>query len=81
MDTSRKRSSDDTRQFIGGSDDSPGSTPQKGGAGAPPQSSLGAKPVFDAMDDCYGALAPHFSGVEPGLSSPPPMNWRVSSLD
>jgi len=42
---------------------------------------LGSKSGFDAIDDCYGALAPHIFAVETGLSSDPPMNWRVSSLD
>ena len=42
---------------------------------------LGSKSGFDAVDDCYGDLAPHIFAVETGLSSDPPMNWRVSSLD
>ena len=42
---------------------------------------LGSKSGFDAIDDCYGDLAPHVFAVETGLSSDPPMNWRVSSLD
>ena len=42
---------------------------------------LGSKSGFDAIDDCYGDLAPHIFAVETGLSSDPPMNWRVSSLD
>ncbi len=44
-------------------------------------SALGSKSGFDRIDDCYGDLAPHVFAVETGLSSDPPMNWRVSSLD
>ena len=42
---------------------------------------LGSKSGFDAVDECYGDLSPHIFAVETGLSSDPPMNWRVSSLD
>ena len=42
---------------------------------------LGSKSGFDAIDECYGDLAPQIFAVETGLSSDPPMNWRVSSLD
>lgn len=35
----------------------------------------------NSIDACYGDLAPHIFAVETGLSSDPPMNWRVSSLD
>ncbi len=42
---------------------------------------LGSKSGFNAIDDCYADLAPHIFAVETGLSSDPPMNWRVSSLD
>lgn len=42
---------------------------------------LGSKSGFDAINDCYADLAPHIFAVETGLSSDPPMNWRVSSLD
>ena len=42
---------------------------------------LGSKSGFDAIDECYGDLAKHIFAVETGLSSDPPMNWRVSSLD
>ena len=42
---------------------------------------LGSKSGFDAIEDCYGDLTPHIFAVETGLSSDPPMNWRVSSLD
>jgi DNA helicase-2/ATP-dependent DNA helicase PcrA len=42
---------------------------------------LGSKSGFDSIDHCYADLAPHIFAVETGLSSDPPMNWRVSSLD
>ncbi len=42
---------------------------------------LGSKSGFDTIDDCYGDLAQHVFAVETGLSSDPPMNWRLSSLD
>ncbi len=42
---------------------------------------LGSKSGFDSIADCYGDLADHIFAVETGLSSDPPMNWRVSSLD
>jgi superfamily I DNA/RNA helicase/PHP family Zn ribbon phosphoesterase len=44
-------------------------------------SALGAKSGFDSIDACYGDLSPHISAVETGLSSNPPMNWALSSLD
>jgi uncharacterized protein (TIGR00375 family) len=42
---------------------------------------LGSKSGFDTVEECYGDLAGHVFAVETGLSSDPPMNWRVSSLD
>ena len=42
---------------------------------------LGSKSGFDSVEECYGDLTPHIFAVETGLSSDPPMNWRVSSLD
>jgi DNA helicase-2/ATP-dependent DNA helicase PcrA len=42
---------------------------------------LGSKSGFDSVEECYGDLASHIFAVETGLSSDPPMNWRVSSLD
>ncbi|AUX22689.1 uncharacterized protein SOCEGT47_031950 [Sorangium cellulosum] len=42
---------------------------------------LGAKAGFDAVEECYGDLAPHIFAVETGLSSDPAMNWRISGLD
>jgi len=42
---------------------------------------LGSKSGFDSVEECYGDLASHIFAVETGLSSDPPMNWRVSKLD
>jgi DNA helicase-2/ATP-dependent DNA helicase PcrA len=42
---------------------------------------LGSKSGFDEVADCYGDLAGHVFAIETGLSSDPPMNWRLSSLD
>ena len=42
---------------------------------------LGARSGFDTVADCYGDLSDHIFAVETGLSSDPPMNWRVSFLD
>ena len=44
-------------------------------------SALGSKSGFDSIEECYRDLTPHIQAVETGLSSDPPMNWRVSSLD
>ena len=42
---------------------------------------LGSKSGFDSVEACFGDLTPHIFALETGLSSDPPMNWRVSSLD
>jgi len=44
-------------------------------------SMLGSKSGFDSIDECFGDLAGHVFAGETGLSSDPPMNWRLSSLD
>lgn len=44
-------------------------------------SCLGSKSGFDSIQECYGSLCDHIFAVETGLSSDPPMNWRLSSLD
>lgn len=44
-------------------------------------SSLGSQSGFDSIADCYGDLSDHIFAVETGLSSDPPMNWRLSQLD
>ncbi len=42
---------------------------------------LGSKSGFDAVSDCFEDLTGEVFAVETGLSSDPPMNWRVSALD
>ncbi len=42
---------------------------------------LGSKSGFDSIEACYGELASEIFALETGLSSDPPMNWRVSGLD
>jgi Superfamily I DNA and RNA helicases len=44
-------------------------------------SALGARSGFDSIEDCYGELAGRIPAIETGLSSNPPMNWALSSLD
>ena len=44
-------------------------------------SMFGAKSGFDSIKECFGSLADHIFAVETGLSSDPPMNWRVKDLD
>ena len=44
-------------------------------------SMFGAFSGFDTMEDCFDDLTSHIHAVETGLSSDPPMNWRVSALD
>ena len=44
-------------------------------------SMFGAFSGFDTVEECYGDLTPYIHGVETGLSSDPPMNWRLSALD
>ena len=42
---------------------------------------FGAFSGFDSLEECYEDLSPYIRAVETGLSSDPPMNWRVSQLD
>ncbi len=42
---------------------------------------LGSKSGFDSVEEAFADLTPHIFALETGLSSDPPMNWRVSSLD
>jgi uncharacterized protein (TIGR00375 family) len=41
----------------------------------------GSNSGFDALSECFGDQARHIRAVETGLSSDPPMNWRLSQLD
>lgn len=42
---------------------------------------FGAFSGFDKVEECFEDLTPYVRAVETGLSSDPPMNWRVSALD
>lgn len=42
---------------------------------------LGSMSGFDSVAECFGDLTDHIFAVETGLSSDPPMNWRLSILD
>lgn len=42
---------------------------------------FGAFSGFRTLEECFDDLTPHIHAVETGLSSDPPMNWRVSALD
>jgi len=41
----------------------------------------GSNSGFDAIAECFGDQLHHVAAVETGLSSDPPMNWRLSELD
>ena len=42
---------------------------------------FGAFSGFDTLEECFGDLTGCIHAVETGLSSDPPMNWRVPQLD
>lgn len=42
---------------------------------------LGSRVGFNSIEECYEDEAKHVHALETGLSSDPPMNWRVSFLD
>ncbi len=42
---------------------------------------FGAFSGFDNIQDCYQDMTKHIHALETGLSSDPPMNWRLSALD
>lgn len=42
---------------------------------------FGAFSGFDTAEECFEDLTPYVHAIETGLSSDPPMNWRVSALD
>ena len=44
-------------------------------------SMFGSKSGFDSIEECFGSLKDHIFAVETGLSSDPPMNWRIKDLD
>ncbi len=42
---------------------------------------FGAFSGFNSIEECFGDLSGEIHALETGLSSDPPMNWRVSQLD
>lgn len=42
---------------------------------------FGSNSGFDAIEECFGELTREVFALETGLSSDPPMNWRLSTLD
>lgn len=42
---------------------------------------FGSMSGFDSLEECFGDNAKHIFAIETGLSSDPPMNWRISALD
>jgi uncharacterized protein (TIGR00375 family) len=42
---------------------------------------LGSMSGFDSVEECFDDLTPQIFALETGLSSDPPMNWRLSALD
>lgn len=42
---------------------------------------FGAFSGFDSIEECFEDLTPYIHALETGLSSDPPMNWRLSALD
>src|SRR4030043_1024 len=50
-------------------------------AWTPHFSVFGSESGFDSLKECFEELTPHIHSIETGLSSDPPMNWRLSALD
>jgi len=42
---------------------------------------FGSKSGFDSIEECFDDLSPFVYAIETGLSSDPPMNWRIPFLD
>ncbi|MBI4651147.1 hypothetical protein HY745_07675, partial [Candidatus Desantisbacteria bacterium] len=42
---------------------------------------FGSGSGFNTIEECFDDLTPHIFALETGLSSDPPMNWRISALD
>jgi len=42
---------------------------------------FGANSGFNSVHEAFGKFTSHITALETGLSSDPPMNWRLSSLD
>ncbi|MGO9014350.1 MAG: endonuclease Q family protein [Dissulfurispiraceae bacterium] len=50
-------------------------------AWTPHFSVFGSHSGFDSLKECFEDLTPYIHAIETGLSSDPPMNWRLSALD
>lgn len=50
-------------------------------AWTPHFSIFGDRSGFDSLEECFEELTPDIHAIETGLSSDPPMNWRLSPLD
>ncbi len=42
---------------------------------------LGSKSGFDSIKECFKDQEKHIHAIETGLSSDPPMNWKIKELD
>lgn len=42
---------------------------------------FGSKSGYDTLEECFEELTPEIFAIETGLSSDPPMNWRIPALD
>ena len=42
---------------------------------------FGSQSGFDSVEECFDELSDHIHALETGLSSDPPMNWRLSKND
>ncbi len=50
-------------------------------AWTPHFSIFGAESGFDSIEECFEDLTHYIYAIETGLSSDPPMNWRLSALE
>lgn len=50
-------------------------------AWTPHFSVFGSQSGFDSLTECFEELTAYIYAIETGLSSDPPMNWRLSELD
>ncbi len=42
---------------------------------------FGSKSGFDSVEECFKERSKYIHAIESGMSSDPPMNWRLSNLD
>ncbi len=42
---------------------------------------FGSKSGYDSIEECFEDMSDYIFAIETGLSSDPPMNWRISGLD